>query len=599
MSTGRVTNTTSSIRVALISMPWAIFSRPSIQLGALKSFLERNDDRISVTTLHPYLDVAKALTPELYHRICLDTWTSEALYAPLLFPKQLAAAEKLATRTTCRKKDTPPFSFTETVTTLTEHLKRWISSTDWGRFDLIGFSVCFNQFFSSLAAAKAIKKQSSDTKIVFGGSFCTAEIALSLKKKFHIDFVINGEGEQPLLKLCRDLYEKKKAPAPFSTIGPSTQMDNLDSLPFPDYADYFSQMRQLFVGQPFIPTLPVEFSRGCWWNKCTFCNLNQQWRGYRAKSASRTEQEIHHLAEKHGSLDFIFTDNVLPVKDATRLFKSLSTSSADYSFFAEMRAEQCRNLPLFKKGGLSTIQVGIEAMSNSLLNRLGKGGTVIENIFAMKTAQENNIELHGNLITEFPGSTKKEVDETLKNLEYILPFFPLATATFFLGQGSPVACNPKKFGILALQTHSNYRRLLPEKIVKDLNLLLMDYRGDRTVQRKLWAPVVKKVDVWRKFHQKRTHNTSKGPPLSYRDGGPFLIIRQKLPEQPILHHRLTGTSRKIYLHCAHISSFSELCDCFKGIDKKKMKHFLDDLVKKRLMFAQDEDYLALAVHNSI
>jgi hypothetical protein len=77
-------------------MPWALFNRPSIQLGTLKAFLESRRNDFSVHTSHPYLEVASTLGPDLYHWISQNPWVSEALYAPLLFPEQAATAEVLA-----------------------------------------------------------------------------------------------------------------------------------------------------------------------------------------------------------------------------------------------------------------------------------------------------------------------------------------------------------------------------------------------------------------------------------------------------------------------------------------------------------------------
>ena len=77
-------------------MPWALFNRPSIQLGTLKAYLEKRRNDLEVHTSHPYLEVASLLGPDLYHWISLNPWVSEALYAPQVFPEQAAAAEALA-----------------------------------------------------------------------------------------------------------------------------------------------------------------------------------------------------------------------------------------------------------------------------------------------------------------------------------------------------------------------------------------------------------------------------------------------------------------------------------------------------------------------
>ena len=86
--------------------------------------------------------------------------------------------------------------------------------------------------------------------------------------------------------------------------------------------------------------------------------------------------------------------------------------------------------------------------------------------------------------------------------------------------------------------------------------------------------------------------------LSYRDGGNFLIIRQELPDKRVLQHRLRGKSRQIYLACDRINSIENLLQRVPGISSDQLRQFLDDLVRKRLMFAYGEQYLSLAVHRN-
>ena len=72
-------NDSDNTRVALVSMPWSIYNRPSIQLGVLKSYLLQQDPRIEVDCLHHYLQIARALGPEIYHWHTLSGWAGEAL----------------------------------------------------------------------------------------------------------------------------------------------------------------------------------------------------------------------------------------------------------------------------------------------------------------------------------------------------------------------------------------------------------------------------------------------------------------------------------------------------------------------------------------
>lgn len=59
----------SNFKLALISPPWPLFDRPSIQLGALKSYLESRLPCLSVATHHAYLAIANALGYDIYRHI--------------------------------------------------------------------------------------------------------------------------------------------------------------------------------------------------------------------------------------------------------------------------------------------------------------------------------------------------------------------------------------------------------------------------------------------------------------------------------------------------------------------------------------------------
>ena len=599
-------------------MPWALFNRPSIQLGTLKAYLAAQANWLTTDTKHPFLQVASILGPELYHWISQNPWVSEALYTPLLFPEKAEAAEKLATRYVRKadKKIQTRFHFTRITQCLEQHLEHWSASIDWPQYSLVGFSVCFNQLLASLAAAKLIKKKSPHAAVVLGGSSCAADAGRSFIKTFRFtDYVIDGEGETALLELCEFITGRRRSLSQplFSNLKPqyssfeanvssALQLSSLDELPVPDYDDYFVEMKRWFSATPFIPVIPVEFSRGCWWNKCSFCNLNLQWCGYRHKKAVRMAHEIATLAERYGCLDFTFADNMLPPKESLHFFSVIAKTLADFSFFAEIRASGEKkstheSFALYRKGGLSTIQVGIEALSNKLLQKMQKGTTVIENIASMRSALENSLELQGNLIIHFPGSSQEEALESLENLDFVFPYPPLSLASFFLGIDSPVFQNPAAYGIKSVINHRNNIQLFPDDVLRDLKFLVQDYRGDRMQQQKIWKPVVQKVKIWQKYHAKRKISGLEKPLLFYRDGGNFILVRQELSDGTVLHHRLKDSSRQIYLFCTQVRTADEIFEQFPGLSRQKIYSFLSDLKKKLLIFSDNDKYLALAVRH--
>ena len=85
-------------RVALIAMPWALVNRPSIQLGALKAYLEETTDWIRVDTFHPFLETAARVGQETYHWISQNLWLSEAMYGAFVFPERKEEINGFITR---------------------------------------------------------------------------------------------------------------------------------------------------------------------------------------------------------------------------------------------------------------------------------------------------------------------------------------------------------------------------------------------------------------------------------------------------------------------------------------------------------------------
>lgn len=604
-------NTTSVFRVALVSMPWSIFNRPSVQLGTLQSYLN-NRQGYKAETYYPYLHIAKAIGLDTYSKITLSGWAGEALFSPLLFPEKYEDAKKLYTdslnsdSTVKSRKE----EFDSITTTLKDTCTTWLNSTDVLSSRLIGFSVCFSQLLPSLYLARLIKAQNNKVKIVFGGSSCSGELGKSLVRHFkEVDYVVSGEGEKALLSLCNHLIDNSsELPKNIYSSQSSTKSENLsqqpppekeldlNDLPIPDYREYFQEMSQLFPGSPFIPVIPIEFSRGCWWNKCSFCNLNIQWKNYRFKSGEKMVTEVLQLCRTYESLNLAFTDNALPPKEADFFFHELRQHEIDFNFFAEIRAAlHPEQLRIYSRGGLTTVQVGIEALSTSLLKKMTKGSSAIENIAIIKMASQYGIQVEGNLIVEFPSASEEEIQETLNALDYLFPFRPLDTATFFLGYDSPVYCNHKNYSIDSILHHDKNKKLFPKDILSTMTMLLHSYRGDRKIQQKQWKPVRKKVRQWKDFHDKRSGTEH---PLSYRDGKTFLIIRQEQTDGPVLQHRLRGLSRKIYLACETTMEIKKLNTMFPQVKEQALMGFISEMCRKRLMFEEQGFVLALAIHNA-
>jgi len=605
--------------LALIAAPWQIYSRPSIQLGALKGYLSLRFSGLRIDAHHFYLRIAEAIGYRLYHAISERTWLAESVYAALLYPERMPEIDRFFRRQTAGNPLLRRTDLDELVVRVRQATDRWLGASGLDGCGLAGLTVSMCQLSASLYVLRRIKRLAPRVSCVVGGAAFSGIPTGPVFELFEeIDAVVKGEGELPLASLAKahlldgipikdlppidGLSTRCTPPAPPDAFG---QMPSLEKLPPPQYDDYFASLASLPAERRFFATLPVELSRGCWWQRrrpeggpsgCAFCNLNLQWRGYRQKSPSQAVSEIDYLTGRHQTLAVAFTDNVLPRKGAARMFDSLGDLGKDLRLFGEIRAETAAaDLARMQAAGMNEVQIGIEALSGSLLRKLGKGVGVIDNLAVMKACEALGLRNASNLILLFPGSDRQDVEETLQALDFALPYRPLTPVDFWLGMGSPVWRSPAEFGIRSVFNHPHWGRLFPRRIARRFPFVVQGYRGDRGRQRRLWQPVRRAVREWqRTYHMLRAAPTAP-PILSYRDGREFLMIRQGRPQAAPLTHRLTGESRRIYLFCGQPRPFEQIRSVFEGKSADEIHGFLSMLVAKRLMFAEKGRFLALAV----
>lgn len=600
-------------RIALISAPWPLFDRPSIQLGALKAFVERGLPGVGASTFHVYLDIAQAIGYPLYHTLSERSWLAEAPYAGLLYPEH----REIITRYWHRKARKHPrlrsVDFEALCARIEAASRKVMEAEAWDGYLLVGFSICLAQLTSSLYLIREIRRRAPLVPIVVGGSACAGGLGEGLLRAVpEIDYVVRGEGELPLLRLTEalrnrtDPFHRGSIPGLIGRTSlpdgtPHSQVPNLNDLPIPDYDDYFRAVTSSEPRYAFLPKLPLEMSRGCWWNQggrgCAFCNLNLQWEGYRAKSTEKIVQEIDALVARHQVLSISFMDNLLPPRDLKERFEAISGLGLDLRLFSEIRARTPLSvLEAMASAGMQEIQVGIEALSTRLLRKFNKGTTAMDNLEIMKHCESPALpNLTGNLILGFPGSDSQDVKETLEHLPFAFPFRPLKGIELWLGYGSPLWRDPDRYGIRIRGNHPDYRHLFPPKLFRTLRLMMLGYGGAVREQRRMWAPVRKKIAEWKGYYERLHRGPGCDPILSYRDGRTFLVIYERRPDDEPMTHRLKGSSRAIYLFCETQRSLPEIVERFPRFGEDRLLPFLRMMVDKRLMFREGDRFLALAV----
>jgi len=127
--------------------------------------------------------------------------------------------------------------------------------------------------------------------------------------------------------------------------------------------------------------------------------------------------------------------------------------------------------------------------------------------------------------------------------------------------------------------------------------MVQAYRGDLVKQHNLWRPVIRQVKAWQRNYSDLRASSSGEPILGFQDGRDFLIIFHRRSEQQLETHRLTGSSRRIYLFCRKQQSLQTICRTFPKFGEEKILAFFNTMVAKKLMFNEGDRYLSLAIRS--
>jgi hypothetical protein len=267
----------------------------------------------------------------------------------------------------------------------------------------------------------------------------------------------------------------------------------------------------------------------------------------------------------------------------------MSSLGKELNLFYELRANiSPHELLALREAGLSAVQLGIEALSNSVLDRIGKGTTVIQNLQAMRTCRELGIENRANLIVEFPGCTEADVAETRENiLRYALLYEPLNTSSFNLGVESTVDSLREDFGVTNVRNADAARVGLPDEVHRRLKLCDLSFDDPSRVS---WDPVREACETWRS----KQNAVGGRALLSYQDGGSFLRIEDRRDYLEIL--TIERLYREVYLACMEARTIEQvLRDLGREVKRIEVEEILKELVAASLTYEERGRYLSLAI----
>lgn len=315
-------------------------------------------------------------------------------------------------------------------------------------YQLIGITYKFNQWIPGIIYLQLLRKKNPKIRTVIGG-IPTREEAVTILSLYRdvIDYAIWGEGEDALFQLANYIDKQNVDIESIPSLVYQIEGEILYNKLHPNYTTIPSPNFDDFV----VPKLSseakvyLEGSRGCSWKQCSFCFLNEGYK-FRKRDIEDIIQDIRTVSNKYQMNVFSFTDNDFICGDIVRFndlldalvnYKKLENSNVEFQvaeintfFITKETVQKAFN------AGFKSLQIGFEALSDSLLIKMRKQSRFIHHLLAIKLCYRYGIEIDGaNLIKDIPDETTEDIIDSINNLYFLrflitkgfrLSIFPLS-----------------------------------------------------------------------------------------------------------------------------------------------------------------------------
>jgi len=343
--------------------------------------------------------------------------------------------------------------------------------------ETIALSVMYpDQIVHMISIAAILKNEFPGLTIITGGAALTAvDMDELMNAAPFINLFYRGEGED-------GLYNILSGDSPESIRGfsirhngknnhnPPPAAVDMTELPAPDFS--FCNFNDYLTPEP---VLPVVFSRGCRWRRCSFCSHNFSFAGYRTSAYRSFTEKLSYYHDTYGISQFYFADQYIGADDLKNISGAISDAGLDIRFHVMGRPTDDYTSDVLHsafKAGCRWISWGVESGSMDLLNICSKGtepGTIEKVLCRSSEAGISNLAM---MIFGLPGSDSRRFQETLDFAGRINDYVDAFTSSSFqLFEGTPFFRDRGSLGIELLG-----RELLLKIKGKEIHSRRWDYR---------------------------------------------------------------------------------------------------------------------------
>ena len=328
--------------------------------------------------------------------------------------------------------------------------------------DIVGLSVLTPAVITASAITSALKADSPDTLIVWGGVHPSL-VPDRVLYDYPVDIVVRGEGEQPIWEIiqARAAFGKNhsalmaacaripglvlrrtdaRSGKVFLVHADPPRRANLDSLPSPAY-DLFPLQLYSWRGTQ---TISVESHRGCSKGRCSFCVVPSLYgRRSERKSPLSFARLLTALQNSCGFNDFyVVSDDFVSeprwVSDfASMIDKNPQPIGLEVYARADTLAQNQDLAAKLRHVGVTTVFLGIESGDENILRSLNKEISLSQAETAVRLLGEQGIVVIAAFVIGSPEESEASVRKSMSFAEHLKSLAPvilhLTTATPYPG----------------------------------------------------------------------------------------------------------------------------------------------------------------------
>lgn len=625
----------------LVAMPLAYPLHPSSQLGYLHGFVQQAyGERVPVRSYHAFLPILYALEGadmgEFFETYSLCG--EEILYLACSYQASIDDAEHdlppsrnfddALDRYNSYRMDPDneaqqplvPISREKVVdlcAAMTAYLDaHLLPSLRADALNVIAFTASFCQVFGSIFAARYIHRHTrKPTLFVFGGSSYSLPEGSRTLAAWQVDgLLVSGSGEAPLAALLDACLALDDASDPLDTIPAlgltnvarigcvpraldlTMEKDYLGSLPDPHYDDYFESLAALCSDDRAyqyalnnIVSIPLEGSRGCF-AKCDFCHNPNITSQFRSLTGAQVAERALAMIDRYQVPDITFVDSVSNTW-AEAYADHLLAAGRQVTAFAEMRVHAPESFWVkLALSGATTIQLGVEAISEPLLRNMRKGTTVMQNLAATKYMAEMGTNNASNLIIHHPKSTVADVEETKRVMQFLEHFPIFLLSSFVVSYASPL------YNELSDEQKASLHRgfdWLPHEFECFGWPRHLSYTWPRAWFDRDTMIAWLEFQLWYADHVRAIAARAVPPSFTVERVGDDQLLLVDTRFDRTSEHTLRGERSRIYAACHKPGDANQIAErC--GLAVQTVERELADLTAKRLLIQIGEQYLSIA-----